>query len=789
VRWSPGLRALFGLSGNRSGSLAAHLAVVPATDRARVAQALDEAGRTGEPFSLEHDVVVADGSLRRVAHSGEGVLAPDGTPIAVVGVVNPSPALARARPTPLDRLAAAAEIAHFGNWEWDVARDRLTWSAELYRIFGVQPGSVSETLEGLLSLVHGRDRERLRAEMLDVSTGTRELDTAASIVRPDGSLRRLHVLGQAIGVDDSGVERVAGICHDVTEQLEAAEARRRAEARFRGAFAYAPIGVAVVEITPNGPGRVIEANQALGRMAGRPAYELVGTDLPSFLLPDDPLAATDGWADLLARRRDVMAVAARCLRPGSEEIDTELQVSLVRERETGGYAIVQAEDVTHRRRYEERLRHLAEHDPLTGLPNRKRFMEALEHHIGLAHRFGGAGAVIVIDLDHFKAVNDQLGQHTGDELVARAAEALISRLDTTDVAARLGGDEFAVLLPHALSDDAMRSARALLGAIRAATTLDVVDAPRRVTASAGVSLYDGRSYVHIDDVMVEADVALHEAKLAGRDRAELFTRDEHKEQHRRTRQSGYERIRTALDQDGFLLYWQPIMDLASGEIDGYEVLLRLAASEGPLPPGAFMRAAEESSLIGQVDRWVVAHALDELVRTAEAKDLRVHINLSGASVADPEMGELVESELRRTGIEPTRIAFEVTETVAIHNMQRAARFARRLQDLGCTIALDDFGAGFGSFYYLKHLPFDIVKIDGDFVRTLSTSRVDQLTVQSIATLARGLGKQTVAEFVEDAAALDLLRGFGVDMAQGYHVGRPMPMPNGNGVAANGALSA
>jgi EAL domain-containing protein (putative c-di-GMP-specific phosphodiesterase class I) len=289
--------------------------------------------------------------------------------------------------------------------------------------------------------------------------------------------------------------------------------------------------------------------------------------------------------------------------------------------------------------------------------------------------------------------------------------------------------------------------------------------------------------------MVEADVALHEAKLAGRDRAELFTRDEQKEQHRRTRQSGYERIRTALDQDGFLLYWQPILDLASGEIDGYEVLLRLAAKEGPLPPGAFMRAAEESSLIGQVDRWVVAHALDELVRTAEANDRRVHINLSGASVADPEMGELVESELRRTGIKPTQIAFEVTETVAIHNMQRAARFARHLQDLGCTIALDDFGAGFGSFYYLKHLPFDIVKIDGDFVRTLSTSRVDQLTVQSIANLARGLGKQTVAEFVEDAAALDLLRGFGVDMAQGYHVGRPMPMPNGNGAAANGARSA
>jgi EAL domain-containing protein (putative c-di-GMP-specific phosphodiesterase class I) len=304
-----------------------------------------------------------------------------------------------------------------------------------------------------------------------------------------------------------------------------------------------------------------------------------------------------------------------------------------------------------------------------------------------------------------------------------------------------------------------------------------------VTASAGVSLYDGRSHAQIDEVMVEADVALHDAKLAGRDRAERFARDERKELHRRTQQSWYERIRNALDNEGFLLYWQPIMELASGGIEGYEVLLRLATREGPpLPPGGFMRAAEESSLVGQVDRWVVAHALDELARTAAGRLTKVHINLSGASVADPEMGELVESELRRTQIDPTRITFEVTETVAIHNIQRAARFARRLQELGCTIALDDFGAGFGSYYYLKHLPFDVVKIDGDFVRTLATSRVDQLTVQSIAQLARGLGKQTVAEFVEDATSLELLRGFGVDMAQGYHVGRPMPMRNGNAAA-------
>ena len=245
----------------------------------------------------------------------------------------------------------------------------------------------------------------------------------------------------------------------------------------------------------------------------------------------------------------------------------------------------------------------------------------------------------------------------------------------------------------------------------------------------------------------------------------------------RARVTWGDQVRDALEQDRFILYQQPILDLAADRVTRHELLLRMVSDDGEvIPPGAFLHIAEESGLIREIDRWVVSEAV-ALVAAHERNGhkLKLSVNLSGPSVSDPQLLEVVERELSESGIDPTSLIFEVTETAAIINIEKAKLFGRRLADLGCAFALDDFGAGFGSFYYLKHLPFDYLKIDGDFIRNLPDNAPDQLTVQAIVQIARGLHKRTIAEFVESQPTLELLRLYGVDYAQGYHIGRPVPV--------------
>jgi EAL domain-containing protein (putative c-di-GMP-specific phosphodiesterase class I) len=268
---------------------------------------------------------------------------------------------------------------------------------------------------------------------------------------------------------------------------------------------------------------------------------------------------------------------------------------------------------------------------------------------------------------------------------------------------------------------------------------------------------------------------MYEAKEAGRDRCVLLDAAEGPQTEMRARLTWSERIRTALEEDGFELYQQPILDIRKGEVTHHELLVRLPGDGGELiPPGTFLYIAEQFGLIQSIDRWVVGQAMRLLKRLhADDNPVTLSVNLSGASITDASLLELVEDEIRTTGIDPHALIFEVTETAAIVNIEKARRFAERLGELGCAFARDDFGAGFGSFYYLKHLPFDYLKIDGDFIRQLPASKPDQLTVKAIVQIAHGLGKRTVAEFVGDEATLGLLGRFGVDFAQGYHTGRPL----------------
>jgi EAL domain-containing protein (putative c-di-GMP-specific phosphodiesterase class I) len=277
-----------------------------------------------------------------------------------------------------------------------------------------------------------------------------------------------------------------------------------------------------------------------------------------------------------------------------------------------------------------------------------------------------------------------------------------------------------------------------------------------------------------DAALVNADIAMYEAKETGRDRVVLLDAPDGPQTQMRARLTWSERIRDALEHDRFVLFQQPILDVRLKQVTRHELLLRLPGESGELiPPSTFLYVAEQFGMIQRIDRWVIAQAMRLIKRLHDdGNPVTLAVNLSGASITDPALLEAVESELATTGIDPRSLIFEVTETAAIVNIEKARRFAERAAELGCAFALDDFGAGFGSFYYLKHLPFDYLKIDGDFIRNLPTSKADQLTVKAIVQIAHGLGKRTVAEFVGDDATLRLLERYGVDYAQGYHTGKP-----------------
>jgi diguanylate cyclase (GGDEF)-like protein len=437
------------------------------------------------------------------------------------------------------------------------------------------------------------------------------------------------------------------------------------------------------------------------------------------------------------------------------------------DREVIEQALVQAEKT------EAELRYLADHDSLTGLLDRRRFRAELDTYVSFTARYGGQGAVMIIDIDGLKTINDSLGHHAGDNLIRHVAAIMRERVRATDIVARLSGDEFAVLMPQSDTAGALQLGEDLRAQVaeNAAAGLDMDEA----TISVGITMFGGERGIGAEAVLVAADQAMYRAKEEGRNQIALFQDPSEPQRQQLRRQTTSARIRDALTQDRLSLHTQPIRSLASGGIERYELLLRMTGENGELLPAAsFIEAAERSGMVQELDRWVVAQALELLAqREQEGAPVSLHVNLSGASVADRSVLEFIERRLDEGDADPARCTFEITETAPVHDYEAAAGFADRITEFGCQVAIDDYGAGFGPFHYLKSIPFDLIKIDGSFIRDMPNSDADQLTVQAIVQIARGLGKTTIAEYVQDDITAQMLREYGVDMAQGYHLGRPV----------------
>ena len=431
-------------------------------------------------------------------------------------------------------------------------------------------------------------------------------------------------------------------------------------------------------------------------------------------------------------------------------------------------------DITERKNAERRLAWLADHDPLTHLHNRRAFQAKLAELLDQATLEGKPLALLYFDLDQFKYVNDTCGHKTGDALLQIIANKLREVTRGEDVLARLGGDEFALVIYDSDRDTAVHIAEKVF------TTLQSVDCqidgqPFKVTVSIGIALFPqhGRT---IQDLLANADLAMYQAKEAGRSRIQVYTPDA--EFHKRLQQQLYwkDQIEQALAEERFVLHFQPILDIERGTISHYETLLRMVAPDGQIvAPGLFIPMAEQLGLIQRLDCMVLDKALDIHRRLlAQGNPAVLSVNLSGHSLADEALHRPLQQRLSADDVDASRLIFEITETAAVSNFATAQRFIRKVKTLGCSFALDDFGVGFSSFYYLMHLPVDYVKIDGSFVKNLDHNPEDQALVSALADIAKRLGKKTVAEFVENEAILRQLKEIGVDYAQGYHIGRPAP---------------
>jgi len=435
-------------------------------------------------------------------------------------------------------------------------------------------------------------------------------------------------------------------------------------------------------------------------------------------------------------------------------------------------------DLTERRQHEAQLTYLANYDALTGLFNRHRFLEEVERHVARARCHDVRGTLLLLGLDQFKSINDALGRRAGDMLLRSVAVLLKETLPEGEILARLEGDKFGVLLPLTDTSQAEGHAIRVLSAI--ADRLGWLDGELdHVTASTGIVPVVGCDQ-SAEIILGYAETALYHAKEAGRNRHLVFDARQAPGHQAQESLNWRHRISDALLRDRFRLFFQPVCHTRDQKIFSYEVLLRLVEDDGRvILPGEFLGIAERYGLIAEIDRWVVHRAIHTIAEyERRGHRLRLEVNLSARSLTDPHLLPLIQSTLAETGVPAASLCFEITESAAITNLVEAQRFIATLKAQGCYFALDDFGIGFSSFYYLKNLPVDVIKIDGSFIRDLARSETDQHLVRAIVAVAQGLRRATVAEFVGDAETLQLLREFGVDFVQGFYLGKPQECPAG-----------
>jgi diguanylate cyclase (GGDEF)-like protein/PAS domain S-box-containing protein len=569
-------------------------------------------------------------------------------------------------------------------------------------------------------------------------------------------------------------EQVRQEASDARAAQREAELRALGERRFRVAFGDAPIGMALVSARPDDRGRYLEVNRALCEMLGFSERELLASSVLDTAHPDDRDRHVLAEGGVLVEER-AGAVEKRYLHAAGHTVWASVNASLLRNEEGEATAYgVHVLDTTARHEYEQQLEHRALYDTLSGLPNRALFERDLERALARQRRHGGHLAVMFLDVDRFKTINDSLGHAIGDRVLVAVGERLQALLRPQDTLARFGGDEFTILCddlenPVATTVIAQRMIRALEEPLVLETGETFT-----LTASIGVAVADEHS--DAASLVRDADVAMYRAKEKGRAGYALF--DEALRARAIRRLETERALRDALSRSQLRVWFQPVVSIPGGEIVGMEALLRWERpGVGLVSPGEFIPLAEETGLIVPIGKWALSEACRlalPLLALAPERSLSVSVNLSARQLAEPALVEMVRDALAETGFPAQRMCLEITESALMSDPRAALPILNDLKSLGVRLAVDDFGTGYSSLSYLKRLPVDVLKIDRSFVEGIASDPDDEAIAQAVIALARSLRLDVVAEGIETAEQLQTLHGLGCARGQGFLFGRPAP---------------
>lgn len=720
-----------------------------------------------------------------------------------------------------DSLSAAQQIARLGSWEWDLTSQSMYWSDQEFRIFGEPPQSFSPTYDLYLSYVIPEDRSKAKTALEDAFAHRGPLEIELRILRKDGEIAHIRELGHIRFNDIGAAISIVGTTLDITtiKQHEAQEQERfRRIERYQDALLewsrvdYKNLDEALARATEISAhtlqvGRVSIwlYDQDRSALECQLLYRLDGgltkidavlheREFPEYFRAIENgklLAANDARTDSRTKAftegyLEPLGITSLLDAPifyQGEVVGVVCHEQIGPARDWSSYeqefasaiskSVSLSLEINRRKEIERQLEYQAYHDRLTNLPNRSLFLDRLEQAIKQAKRTGTHLAVLFLDLDNFKEINDSLGHGAGDKVLVHIAEKLRSELREVDTVARLGGDEFTVII------DAVSDTRKLQSlAMDLAKTIQkpiVIDANELyVTSSIGISTYpsDGET---AEELLRNADAAMYRAKDEGRNSFQFYTED--------MTEQAFERIlletslRRALEREEFVVYYQPQFDLRTNSLIGMEALSRWMHPEmGMVPPSQFIPAAEETGLIVQVDRWVMNTALTQIGRWYEAglEPGRLALNLAVKQLYQNDLLTTIQDTLTRTNCRPEWLALEVTESQIMRKPERAIEILRRLSECGVEIAIDDFGTGHSSLSYLKRLPVDKLKIDKSFVRDIPDDEDDVAIVRAVIALAASMKLTVIAEGVETEQQKAFLAREGCAQVQGYFYGRPVP---------------
>jgi len=666
--------------------------------------------------------------------------------------------------------------AHEGMWDFDARNNAIAYSQQWKSMMGYSDEELSSSKPDWSRMIHQEDLARVQAGLRKHLAGETEVfESVHRVQRRDGEWRWIECRVKGLNDEHGRLRRLVGVENDITERKIYEEALFREKESAQITLQSIGDGVA----TTDAEGRVEYLNPVAEELTGWAVEDALGRPLEEIFRGfheetceplENPLAMA------MERNRSIKSVRPTLLiRRDGNELYVESTASPIRNDrgEVSGGALV-FHDVSESRELNRRLSYHASHDVLTGLVNRREFENRLDRALKSARARESSYALLYLDLDRFKIINDTCGHQAGDALLGQLGALLKSRIRWRDCLSRLGGDEFGVLLESCSLDEAMRSADSLVTAIDE-FKFSWEDRSFKLTVSIGVVPITSDNE-DVGTILNAADAACQAAKEAGRNRVHSFEANDIELMRRRREIQWAARINNALEENRFELFRQTILPLQETETgEHYELLLRMRDESGSLvAPDLFISAAERYGIMPNVDRWVVENALRWLVSEADERErlTMCSINLSGQSLADDKFLPFVIEQFHRSGIDATQICFEITETSAIASYAQASRFINALKELGCMFALDDFGTGLSSFGYLKHFPVDYLKIDGSFVKEILHDPIDREMVRSINEIGHLTNKKTIAEFAENEEIITMLKGMGIDYAQGYGVSEP-----------------